>query len=79
MATKATPADVRPGRMLWLKDHGEWIPVVVEGTTPSPRGIKVVFHHPAEGVGQRLLDALYRTAPASDGGPRRRPPGSVTR
>ncbi len=61
MARKATERDVKPGRQLWVKDHGGWRQVVVQDTTPSSKGIKVVFRDQDGQEGQRLLDALYRS------------------
>ena len=65
MAAKARPSDARPGRQLWLKDHGQWIPVRV---TQGARGLKVHFINAQGHPGQHLIDALYRT-PNSDHSP----------
>ena len=64
MARKATERDAQPGTHLWMKDHGGWRRVVVQGTAESTKGIKVIFRDEDGQEGRRLLDALYRT-PAS--------------
>lgn len=64
MARKATERDAQPGKHLWMKDHGGWRRVEVQGVTPSTKGIKVVFRDEEGQEGRRLLDALYRS-PAS--------------
>jgi hypothetical protein len=43
MATKATPADARPGRTLWLKDHGCGFRSSWKGRRPAPRASKSCF------------------------------------
>ena len=57
---KATEVDVTHGRRLWIKDHGGWCSVIVQGMSPSAKGIKVIFVDEAGREGKRLLEALYR-------------------
>lgn len=61
MARKAREQDAQPGTPLWMKDHGEWRRIIVQGTAESPKGIKVIFQDENGQEGRRLLDALYRS------------------
>ena len=64
---KAQLLDAQVGRTLWMKDHGTWLPVIVEDVTYGGKGPKVTFRHPDGTVGKRSLDALYVTPPHRPG------------
>jgi hypothetical protein len=75
MAAKARPEDARPGATLWLRDHGTWVPVVVEALAPGGKDWKVTFRRPDGTLGKHALDAVYRTSPAPPAGVREMEPG----
>jgi hypothetical protein len=61
MARKASTGDAQIGHTLWIKDHGGWRAVVVQGVVASTKGLKVRFRDQDGQEGQRLLDAFYRS------------------
>ena len=64
MAQKARVSDAQPDRILWLKDHGVWVRVVVESSALGGKGWKVTFRRSDGSVGKQALSAFYRDAPA---------------
>lgn len=63
MALKARRVDVKPGQILWMKDHRRWFPIIVETLTMGGRGLKITFRRSDGTLGKHHLEALYRQPP----------------
>jgi len=61
-APKATPEDAQLGKVLWMKDHGDWRAIVVDQVATSVKGPKVYYHdfYTPKQQGECLLRDCYR-------------------